>query len=607
MLSSLKITNLAVIDSLEIHFEPGLNIFTGETGAGKSIIMSALSLILGERASIDYLRAGCETARVQAVFDTGPDLRVARVLESSEIPLTYEGHAEDEVEDRAEDAVSGQSQDLSHDASGAGALSRLHVEREISRSGKNRCYVNSQQVPLIVLRELGDLLVDIHGQHDHQRLLNPVHHLGIVDEFGDPKFRKLRGQVQKQIKRLSDLTAQIRELTTREQERTRELDLARSQLEEIETARIDPVADSQVEGRLRLLGNLERVRREAAEVVEGLTSDQAEASGALTVLRTLLPRVEYLAQTCADEQVTRAAASFREALYLLDDVTTTIRHSVEGLDFDEEDLARVEARVGVLSRLKRRYGPGLEDVVATSERLAKQIERLTSCQEDCERLASEQKDLLEQLAVNASRLSKSRSDIAETLATKVGRHLDDLGLELTRFSVELTRAPAPDSLLLIDDKPTRCYPDGIDRAEFVFSPNPGEQPKSLARIASGGELSRVMLALKSSLAVLDRVPIMVFDEIDAGIGGTTSVKVAEKLRQVSRHCQSVVITHLPQIASVADAHFAVEKVVVGGRTQTRVRRLSVEERINELQRMLGGSGKVSREHAKELLANLSSI
>lgn len=594
MLSTLQITNLAIIDALEIRFESGLNIFTGETGAGKSIIMNALSLVLGERASVELIRAGAPFARVQAQFDIGADRRVATAL--------FRLGLEDED-------------------------GTVLVSRELSREGKNRCWINGGLVPLSQLKAVGDLLVDLHGQHDHQRLLDPAHHLQIVDEFGDGAFHALKGLVQEDVARLSAIRRELAAIQDRAAERAAQGELAGAQLEELRAAEVDPRADAQVEGRLRLLGNLEKVRREAQEIVDALTGDDPERPAALTTLRVLAPRVEWLGEATRESSLTGAAQSFKEACILLDDAASTITRTVDGLDFDEEEMDRVQARVAVLHKLKRKYGPTLDDLLATLARLEAQVAALESVDEDRTRLEAQMGQILKRTAGNVVKLSGARKAIARQLEARVGEHLLDLGLEHARFKVELGREEDPESPLALEfdeggirpppgagsepgggGPPARVhlYSDGVDRVEFFIAPNPGEPLRPLARTASGGELSRLMLAVKCSLAVLDRVPIMVFDEIDSGIGGTTAVKVATKLRQVSGRCQSLVITHLPQIASAGMCHFAVEKAVGKGRTQTTVRRLSAEERVTEIQRMLGGPETVRREHAVELLASFSA-
>jgi DNA repair protein RecN (Recombination protein N) len=571
VLSTLQITNLAIIDSLEIRLEPGLNIFTGETGAGKSIILNALSLVLGERASVELIRAGQACARVQALFEVGADKRIEEVLTAGGLPFD-EG--------------------------------TVLISRELSREGKNRCWINGTLVPLSVLREIGDLLVDLHGQHDHQRLLNPAHHLEIVDTFGDAAFHALRERVQTDVGRMGEIRRELDAIAARAAERAAQLELATAQLEELTGAGVDPVADAQVEAKLRLLGNLEKVRREAQEVVAALTGDDAERPGALTTLRALSPRVDWLCQTTGDATLTKAGEIFREATYLLDDAASTIGHTIEGLEFDEEEMQQVQDRYAVLHKLKRKYGPELEDVVARMVWLESQVADLNRVGEDRSRLEAELGEVLTRSAADVAKLSVERKKIVRKLEERVGAHLIDLGLEHARFKVELGREEDPDSPLALDGVRVHVYRDGVDRVEFFIAPNPGEPLKALARTASGGELSRLMLAVKCSLAVLDRVPIMVFDEIDTGIGGTTAVKVAGKLRQVSKTCQSLVITHLPQIASAGACHFAVEKVVEGGRTRTAVRRLSHEERIDELHRMLGGAA-VKRAHAVEMLAGFA--
>jgi DNA repair protein RecN (Recombination protein N) len=568
MLSTLRIQNLVLIDALTLELAPGLNIFTGETGAGKSIVLNALSLVLGERASVELIRAGQESARVEAQFEVAGDDRVSALLAASGIELP--------------DGV-------------------VVVCRELSREGKNRCYVNGRLVPLSLLKDVGDLLVDLHGQHEHQRLLDPAHHLGIIDAFGSARFQELKARVQRDLARLAVVRREQRALGEREAHRLAERELASLQLAEIRQARIDPSRDAQAEARLKLLANLERIRREAAEVACGLAGDDPERPAALATVQGLLPRLEWLAEASGQESLARAAGTAREATYLLDDVVQTLHRTLDRLDLDESEMADVQARCDMLAALRRKHGPSLADVVATGERLAARLEELASADEGRSRLVREEGEILSRAAGDVARLARQRREICRALEARVTAQLKDLAMEQARFKVELTRDEDPESPLALDGVRVHLYPDGVDRAELFIAPNPGEPLRPLARIASGGELSRVMLALKSSLAVLERVPIMVFDEIDAGIGGTTAVRVAGKLGQVSRYCQSLAITHLPQIAAAGTCHYAVEKLFEGGRTRTRVRRLDHDERVVEIQRMLGGPGAASLDHARRLL------
>lgn len=569
MLASISISNLAVIESLQIDFEAGLNIFTGETGAGKSVIMDALMLVLGERASAEIVRQGAPSAVVEAVFHTGEDPHIDEILAAAGLPS------------RSGD--------------------RLVVRREVARNGKGRASLDGHTVPLSVLKDAGVHLVDLHGQHEHQRLLDASTHLSLVDSFGDAAFVKLRSEVKADASELTSVDRQIVNLENRARDRASALELARFQLEEIEAAAVDPTTDAQAEGRFRLLSNLERVGREASDVLAGLNSDDAERPGALDTLRALTPKIEYLAETSGDPDIVAVGQSHREACYLLEEAGRTLQKFTDRLELDEDEMVRLEQRIGVLHRLTRKYGPTLDDIVANRERLSAEVDGLENLESDRGRLDERRRLLADRLARSVERLSERRRKLCKDLETRMRHQLVDLGLEHARLKLELTREEVATGGLEVDGARVHLYADGIDRAQLYISCNPGEPPRPLARIASGGELSRVMLALKSSLAVLHKVPIMVFDEIDAGLGGTTAVKVARKLREVATRCQCLCITHLPQIASAGMCHFAVAKTVTGGRTRTSVTRLTNDQRVLELQRMLGGAEKVSTQHARELL------
>lgn len=570
MLVNLDIRDFALIDRLRLDLVPGLNVFTGETGAGKSLIVQAFTLLLGERASADVVRAGSERAGVEARFDPGQAPGLAAVLEEAGLP--------------ADD--------------GEGLLL---VGREIGRKARdNRCTVNGRMATVTLLRDVGAGLVDLHGQHDHQRLLRSSEHLAVLDEVAGDSVLELRRRVEADVAELRRLERRRTELGSGERERQREIDALRFQLDEIDEAELREDELGELEARHRVLANADRVLRLLSGVEELLGGDE----GALERLRSLWRDLDELVSY--DEGARGLRENFHEAVYLLDEVAAEAERSRESVDCDGEALAAVEERLAVIERLTRKYGPTVADVLAVRAEAAARLEELTSGESSQEALLAALAVVRGRLARSLPDLSRMRAEAARRLEESVTLQLRELGMEAASFAVRLGREAsgpaAPGDAVTLGGETWRLWSDGTDRAEFLIAGNAGEAAGPLAKIASGGEISRVMLGIKAALASRDRVPIMVFDEIDVGIGGETAWKVADKLREVSRHCQCICVTHLPQIAAGADGHFQVAKRREGDRTVIGVRPLTQEERVDELARMLGGRGAAARSHAQELLA-----
>ena len=567
MLVTLNIKDFALIERLTLDLEPGLNVFTGETGAGKSLIIQAFSLLLGERASSEVVRRGKKRAAIEATFDIGHDNGAANILESHGLP--------------------------SHDGEG-----RILVSRTISQDARsNRCFVNGSLSPLGALKELGDGLVDLHGQHDHQRLLRTAEHLLVLDEFGSDSIEKIRAEVVAAISQLRSFEKEVRNLQEKERERAIERDNLQFQFDEISA--ISPREDEEdtLDSRHRILANAEKLRGLLTSLEELLTGDDGVVDG----LRQGWSKLDEICDI--DLTLDKSRTSYHEAVYLLEEVAAELSRSSEEVDLDGEELQEVEERMGELSRLTRKYGPRLKDVLKYQEELETRLQSMN----DDEKTLSEADERLakmrQQLQNLLPKLTKARQKAARKLEKAVIEQLKHLGMGPAKFSVKLWHdEPRQDDLAIeLPSGKVRVFSEGADRVEFLISTNEGEEQASLAKVASGGEVSRVMLALKAALASRDKVPIMVFDEIDTGIGGETAWNVAQKLQEVSRNCQCLCITHLPQIAACARGHFRVEKSGQGGRTVINVAPLEEEERVSELTRMLGGSSEKAREHAKELL------
>jgi DNA repair protein RecN (Recombination protein N) len=550
MLIELRIRDYAVIDDLSLRLEPGLNVFSGETGAGKSIIVGALSLLLGERASSQVVRKGADRAVVEAAFDLAG-------MEDLETRL-------DELGFLAEDGL-------------------VVLRREVAAEGRNRAWVNGSPATASVLGELGGRLVDIHGQHEHQSLLRVPEQRWILDVFGEAEdlareVRTLHDDLSGKRRELDEKGARIRELETR-------ADFLRFQLGEIDGATLQVGEEDLLQEEARRLEHAEELSLGARKLYERLYSGDDSVSDRVSSLQSLLERLARV-----DSSLEGPLKSMEEAYHLLADAGQRLGSYASGLDHDPGRLEEIRRRQDLLFRLKRKYGPDVEDVLALGDRIRAELRELDGASFDLEDLQGELRAMEDSFLAKVRALSARREDAARSLEEEVGKVLPDLGLRKGEFRVALMPVASPGS-------------GGGEQVEFLVSLNPGFDPGPLSRIASGGELSRVMLALKAILAGVDRVPTLVFDEIDAGIGGEVAVQVAAKLRDVARHHQVFVITHLPQLASRAHHQLLVEKVEVEGLASTRVRELMGEERVREVARMLGGDpdSATSRDHARELL------
>jgi DNA repair protein RecN (Recombination protein N) len=569
VLKELRIRNLATFESVTIPFAPGLNVLTGETGAGKSIMIDALALLLGERAQpAETIRTGAESATIEAVF---------ALPKKSSIPALLESHGF-----APEDG-------------------QLIVRRELVRSGRGRVFLNDSSATLAVAEKLGEALVEIHGQHDSQALLRASRHLDILDAFGGLAI--LRDKLHQRYEEWRGLAAELADLEGSSRDKASRLDLYRVQIAEIEGARLRPAEEDDLREQRKRLQNAERLAEGAGTAYRHLYDDPAAAA---TRLGQSISTLRDLAKV--DRALEPTVEALDVVLVQLDEAVRGLRVYRDAVVFDPSRLDEIERRLDDIGRLKRKYGDSVEAVLAAHDRAVADLEKLTHGDEQGRQIAERVEKLRSELATRAADLSTRRQQAAGRLEGLVEGELNELGIEKPAFKVRFSREPAGDGEIPVGPEGGRLGPRGVDQVEFLFSPNPGEEPRSLARIASGGELSRTMLALKVILAATDAVPIMVFDEVDAGIGGKTADTVGRKLRQVARSRQVLCITHLPQIACYADHHLRTEKQVEGERTVTSVAALAKEERVREIARMLGGESvtDTSLQHAQELLTQARS-
>ena len=564
MLRELRIRNLAVIESLTVPFGPGLNVLTGETGAGKSILIDALTLLLGERAQpAETIRAGAETATIEAVFDAPASSPVSAVLKEHGIAL------EDD---------------------------RLLVRRELVRGGRGRVFLNDTNTTLALLEKLGEALVEVHGQHEHQALLRPTRHLDLLDAFAGLGI--LRERLRQRHDEWRSASAELDALRASARDQVARTAQYRESIAEIDAARLRVGEEEEQREERRRLMNAERLAEGATSAYRELYEDPASAVDRAGRAATLLRELTRL-----DPSIQPTIQALDTALVQLDETARALRAYRDGVVFDPPRLEAIERRLDEIGRLKRKYGESVDAILTLRARLDSDLANLARAGEDEGRLAERVDRLRTDLITRATDLAERRDQAVAKLEASVVAELAALDLQAAVFRVRLGREQAGPGDLSVGPQAWRLGPRGVDQAEFLFSGNAGEEARSLGRIASGGELSRTMLALKVVLAATDAVPVLVFDEVDAGIGGRTADTVGKKLREVARTRQVLCVTHLPQIAAYADQHFRVEKREGRGRTATTVVALVRGDRVREVARMLGGESvtNTSLQHARELI------
>ncbi|MEN6370630.1 MAG: DNA repair protein RecN [Armatimonadota bacterium] len=553
MLTQIQIKNFALIDDLSIRLGKGFNVLTGETGAGKSIIIDAITTILGERASSDFIRTGTDRALVEVEFDL------------TESPKALEKAAE-----------------LGFDVDEGVLL----ISRELASGGKSQSRINGRLSTLSMLKEVTSGLIDVHGQHEHQTLLSVESHLEILDQWCGEKTVELRAKVAEHYCELNGLRSELEGLRRDERERARMLDLYEFQKSEIEAANLSPGEDEELAAERIRLANAEKLHELASEAHAAISGGGVE-NGAADMLSSALVQIQSMA--ALDESIAPALQDLETALYAAEQAQAAIRNYRDDVEFNPERLEAVEERLDLIRTLKRKYGDSIEEIIAYGREVAGKMNDLTHSEERGAELKESIERVEDELMGIARRLSDQRKAGAAKFAKAVESELADLAMAGTKFDVFFAEsAPGP---------------RGIDQLEFVISPNPGEPMKPLTKIASGGEISRVMLALKTVMAGADRVPTLIFDEVDTGIGGLTAQILGQKLAAVAKTAQVMCVTHLAQIASRADYHFSVEKLVEEDRTVVRVHPVEGEARVQELARMIGGTedSKTALEHAREML------
>lgn len=565
MLTRLSVQNYALIESLEVEFRPGLNILTGETGAGKSILIGALGLALGERADSDSVRTGAKQAVVEAEFRIDDRQMLKGIF--AELGLDWTGE--------------------------------LSARREVSAAGKSRALVNDCQVPLSGLKRLGDAILDMHGQHQHQSLLYEERHLDFLDGYARAwAEREAAGALYREHQRIEN---ELEALRSREKLTREKLDLYAFQIKEIESAKLAEGEEEGLEREQAVLANSEKLFALAAESYRLLYENEGSIAEQLGTARRSLEQIAVI-----DGRAGEMLKAYSAADLQLNELARELRRYRDSIQFDPGRLEEIRQRLDLIRTLRKKYGGregGVASVLSHLARIKSEVDSVEHGQERIAKLEGELEAKRRELERACLELSDKRQSAAKRMAKEVLGQLKDLGMEKASFRVEVAQSEEEGGLVRRAGKRYRAEPTGMDQARFLISPNAGEELKPLAKIASGGEISRVMLAVKTILAEVDQVSSLVFDEIDAGIGGRVAEAVGKKLRQIGERRQVLCITHLPQIAALAQAHYRVAKREQSGRTLTTVEALSDKERVEEVARMLGGErvSESALRHAREMV------
>ena len=553
MLQELSVKNFAIISSLQLEFQMGMTVLTGETGAGKSIIIDAMGLLTGGRGSSDYIRQGANKCTLEGLFSMPKSQELKQLLE--ELGIETE-----------EDS--------------------LVIQRDISASGKNVCRVNGRIVNITNLKRIGEYLVDIHGQNEHQELMQSERHIDMLDEFGGKKLLAVKEKYTRAYQEYRALEAKVRKRQKNEKEFAQRMDMLHFQSDEIASAQLVAGEEEQLLEERNKLNNFQKIADALTISYAALNGEDDSSLDKIGTSMNELASIESL-----DSEYKTLSDTVQNAYYLLQEASGDLSRLIDGLELDEGRLNEVENRLELIRQMKRKYGDSIETILSYYEEITKELAEadfLEGGTGDLEALLAEKQQAAHQQALT---LRKERKRLAKELEQQILTELKELYLERTEFEVRFTELE-------------HLQENGLDGVEFFITTNPGEPLKPLVRVASGGELSRVMLAMKTIFSQTQGITSIVFDEVDTGVSGRVAQAIADKIYQISENSQVLCITHLPQVAAVADEHYFIEKEIVAGRTETSVRILSEKERVNEIARMLAGSEitKLTIEHAQELLA-----
>ena len=560
MLRELHISNLAVIADVRIELHRGLNCFTGATGAGKSLVIGAVEVLLGLRSPAEMLRPGVDEGRVSGVFEIASPELLKRVEQVTDIPVTQDG-------------------------------GELLLTRRLYASGRSSVTLNGNPITLGMLKQVGESLVDVHGQHDHQYLLKPSNQLDVLDQFGD--LWPLRKRYHDAFEKVTDAKRRVEELSANRTLRQQQLELYRFQADEIDGAQLEPAEYAELEARSSVLENLEKLKKDTSATYGALYEADGSVLERLKMMAAVLSELSGL-----DVNLKPVAEALRDSSIQLEEVAFDLSRYLDKLDLDPGELVEVNDRLNTINRLLNKYGDPLETTLAYREEIGQKIRQLEQQTDDFASLQSQLTPLLAELRALGEELTAKRKAVGKKLGPLVERQLAELGMEKAKFTIALSPAAGT-----IAGESPPATASGFDQVEFIAQTNPGQLQQPLRKIASGGELSRIMLALKGILAQSDRISVLVFDEIDSNVGGRLGSVIGHKLRHLASHHQVLCITHLPQIASYADRHLTVRKDVVKDETATTVRVMSGPERVQEMAEMIGGQRitETTRAQAQELL------
>jgi DNA repair protein RecN (Recombination protein N) len=574
MLTTLRIKNLALVSDLTLELQPGCNVITGETGAGKSVILGALNLVLGERADRTLIRSGEDSCSVEAVFD----------VKKLRAPL--KSFLEENGLEPCEE-------------------NQLVLKRTFTGAGTNRQFINGSPTTLATLGSIGEWLVDMHGPHDHQSLLHPAKQLAILDAFGS--LENQREEFGELIRRRAALETEKSALIVDEKTYAQQLDLLRFQVQEISAAQLKEGEDLEVEAEFNRASNAAKLLQLSQAALDALS----ESDTSLLTQSGAVGRVLAELQRMDDAGAKNLVELHAQASVLLRELQSAVSHYADKVDVDPARLAELEERLNLLHTLKRKYGASIAEVIVFGEDAKQKLQSLESRDAELARINAALEKLDAEISAVGKKLSAARKKVIPQLAKAVSKQLEDLGFKQSKFDVAIaTQLPVQGSGFSVENVASNPEPGtlnhklfsaGFDEIEFQFAPNPGEPAKPLRAIASSGEMARVMLALKTVLAAEDEIPVLMFDEVDANVGGETANAVGEKMRQIAVKRQVFCITHLPQVAAAADAHYVVSKQVKNGRTISDITLLDKKSRVTEMARMLGGQTDAARKHAEALL------
>jgi DNA repair protein RecN (Recombination protein N) len=569
MLLELNIRNFAVIKQTSVSFGRGLTILTGETGAGKSILIDAISMLLGGRGSADYVRYGCKKAEIEGLFEFEPDAPVLAMLKEMGV------EAEENM---------------------------LIIRRELGSNGKTICRINGQMVTLSMLREIAPWLITIHGQHEHQSLMQGEQHINWLDAFGDEKIAPAFREFSKLYTQYQQLRSELNYISSNEREMVQRMDMLRFQLQEIVGANLKPLEDEELLKEKKRLAAGEKLVHSLEDAYRSLVGEQRGIDWVSNAMSHLESVLQY------DEELKDTHQMVENAFYQLEEAARLVRSYRDTIEFDPERLMQIESRLDEINRLKRKYGLSVDEILEYGASIEDELDHMENRETRIEELQKKVKEISLDLAVEAMELSQIRKQIAAELSAAIEQELKDLHMSRARFEIAVHQQEDENGVE-VDGHRVRVTAKGIDTVEFLIAPNPGEPLRPVSKIASGGELSRIMLAMKTILADAENIDTMIFDEVDTGVSGRAAQAIAEKLVRVSRKRQVLSITHLPQVASMADMHLRIEKHMNEEETETKVTALSYDERVIELARMLGGAQvtETTKNNARELLTQADMV